>query len=160
LRLSANPGNKYSNYLLDFTEPYLAGPVSNPYFLNVNLHLREFVDSFYEEKTTGATVTVGKMLTRNTSLSLGLRNDRVDISHVQPQYPDQTTMLGQPIQDLIDANGGNTVRGLIGSYNWSKFDSLRFPTAGERLDLGAEYLGGPIGGDVDVYKLNAAGLWL
>lgn len=160
LRLSANPGNKYSNYLLDFTEPYLGGPLSNPYFLNVNLHLREFVDNFYDEETTGITVTVGKQLDRNTSVSLGLRNDRVDIKHVPPQYLDSTTMLGQPIQDLIDANGGNTVRGIVGSYNWSKFDSLRYPTSGQRLDLGSELLGGAFGGDVDVFKLNAAGLWL
>jgi outer membrane protein insertion porin family len=156
LRLTANPGNKYSNYLLDFNEPYLNGPVSNPFFLNVNLHLHEYVDRLYNEEITGATVTVGKRLTRDTSVSLGLRNDRVVISDVPPQYLDDTTLSGQPIEDLIAANGGNTVRGVIAGFNWQKFDSLRNPTSGRKLDLAGELLGGGFGGDVDVYKLSAS----
>ena len=160
MRLTANPGNKYSNYLLDFSEPYLNGPVQNPFFLNVNLHLHEYVDRLYDETTTGATVTIGKRVSRDASVSLGIRNDWVDISHVPPQYLDETSLSGQPIEDLIYAYGGNTVRGLVGAYNWQKFDSLRNPTSGKRLDLGGELLGGPLGGDANVYKLSAAGEWL
>src|SRR6185295_17748696 len=58
LQLRANPGNRYSNYLINFSEPYLNGPAINPFFLDLNLHLNEFVSRFYNQQTTGAVVTV------------------------------------------------------------------------------------------------------
>src|SRR5262249_5058421 len=116
LHLRANPGSTYSNYLVDFLEPYLTGPIERPVFLDANFDISEYASRHSHEKTVGAVVSVGKRLSRETSVSLGLRNDRITLSNVDP------------FQDLLDVEGGNSVRGLVGDWHWTRFDSLRNPT--------------------------------
>jgi len=149
LRLRANPGNQFSNYYVQFVEPYLTGPIERPVFLDTNVHLYEYGSRYYDQSTTGFVVALGKRLSRNTSISLGYRQDRVDISDIEPR-PD-------PIEDLLAVEGGNSVRGLISDWEWRRFDSLRNPTEGARLGLRAELLGGPFQSDVDALKTAVTG---
>jgi outer membrane protein insertion porin family len=58
---------------------------------------------------------------------------------------------------LIDVQGGNSVRGLVGDWHWRKFDSLRNPTEGMSLGLNGEWLGGPFGAQYDVTKVSGSG---
>ena len=117
IHLRANPGSTTSNYLVEFSEPYLSGPDVNPYFLSVNAHLQEYLPRFYDERTVGTTLTVGKKLTRNTAVSLGARIDNVDISNIVTLTP--------PIEDLEAAEGVTQVHGLIADWNWQRLDSLQ-----------------------------------
>jgi outer membrane protein insertion porin family len=145
LHLRANPGSTYSNYLIDFIEPYLTGPIERPVFLDTNFHIIEFDPRHYHEKTVGAIVSVGKRLSRETSVSMGVRNDRITISNVDP------------FEDLLDVEGGNSVRGLVGEYHWTRFDSLRNTTQGMRLGVNGEWLGGPFGAQYDLLKFSTSG---
>ena len=148
IHLRANPGSTTSNYLVEFSEPYLSGPDVNPWFFSANAHLQEYLPRFYDERTVGTTVTVGKKLTRNTGVSLGARIDNVEISNIVEFTP--------PIEDLEAAQGVTQVHGLLSNWNWQRLDSLRNPTDGQRVDAGAQLLGGPLGGEVDAYKLSAS----
>ncbi len=152
LRLSANPGNRYSNYVLQFTEPYLTGPLQRPVFLDFNFHLREFASRFYDQSTLGATVSIGKRFSRQQSVTLGLRQDRITIEHIQDRV--------DPIEDLLAVEGANTVRALVAGWDWRDLDSLRNPTAGWTANLTGEWLGGPLGAEVDAWKASAASEWL
>lgn len=144
LRLRANPGNRYSNYLIQFTEPYLTGPLSNPVFLDMNLHLREFTSRYYDQDTIGGQVAIGKRLSRRQSVSLGLRQDRVTIDNIEAR--------ADPIEDLLAVEGGTSVRALIADWEFRQLDSLRNPTEGYRLDASVEWLGGPLGAQVEAVK--------
>ncbi len=152
LHLRANPGNRYSNYLVEFTDPYLNGPQIDRLFLNANLHLNEYLSRFYDEERAGGTVTVGKWLSRNANVSLGVRSDRVNITHILEDSP--------PIEDLEQVEGGNTVRALMGDFSWAHYDSLRYPTRGQKVDLETELVGGGLGGDADAWKASVSGEWL
>jgi outer membrane protein insertion porin family len=152
IHLRANPGSQYSNYLVEFSEPYLDGPAVDPYYLNANVHLVEYTPRFYNEQTLGTLMTVGKKLSRNTSVSLGLRIDNVDISNI--------VVLTPPIEDLEAAQGVTQVHGLLADYSWQQLDSLRNPTDGERVDLGGQLMGGPLGAEVDGYKLSGSVEWM
>ena len=146
IHLSANPGNEYSNYMFEFTEPYLFGPSAQPIFLTLDVYLREEVSRFYDQDRTGMQVTVGKRLSRQTTIALGYRQDRYVIDNIENR-PD-------PIDDLLAVEGGNSVRALTSEWSWRKFDSLRNPTEGSAFRVVAEYLGGPLGAQVDAVKLT------
>ncbi len=149
LHLRANPGNRYSNYLMEFVEPYLTGPVEHPVYLDTNLHLNEYTSRFYDQETAGMAMSVGTWLSRRTSVSLGFRQDRIDISNVDRG--------SNPIEDLLAVEGGNSVRALVAEWGRTKFDSLRNPTDGTRLQFAGEWLGGPLGAQYEVVKLSASG---
>ncbi|MSR45614.1 MAG: outer membrane protein assembly factor [Planctomycetes bacterium] len=152
LRLRANPGNRYSNYLVQFTEPYLTGPHSNPVFLDSNIHLREYTSSDYDQNTVGGELSIGKQLSRKQSISLGLRQDRITIKNIVDR--------ADPIEDLLAVEGGNSVRGLGADWNHRAFDSLRNPTDGFALNFGAELIGGPLGAQFDLWKASASSEWM
>jgi outer membrane protein insertion porin family len=147
LHLRANPGNEYSNYLIDFLEPYLFGPQENPWFFEGDLHLNEYTSRHYDQYTAGGTGSIGKRLSRRSYAQAGIRQDRIVIDNVQQRL--------DPIDDLEAVEGGNSVRGLVGEWGWKDFDSLRFPTQGVRLGMSGEWLGGPFQAQYDVYKLSA-----
>src|SRR5262249_17561323 len=148
INLRASRGNTTSSYLIEFSEPYLSGPDINPYFLNVNAHLQEYLPRFYDERTTGTLLTIGKKLTRNTGISLGGRIENVDISPIVKLTP--------PIEDLEAAQGVRRVNGLLLDWDWQRLDSLRNPTDGQRVDAGAQLMGGPLDGEVDAYKISGS----
>lgn len=149
LRFRANPGNQYSNYLIQFTEPYLTGPISNPFFLDLDFHLREFRSRYYDQETIGGSVQVGKRLSRRQSVSAGLRQDRIEIEDIVDR--------ADPIEDLLAVEGGNSVRAFFLEWEHRAVDSLRNPTEGWRLGATAEWLGGPLGAQVDAFKSTLSG---
>ena len=67
LQLRANPGARFSNFLIRFTEPGLTGPVRQPVSLDVDLYLRTSLLRLYDEDRTGGSVIFGKAWTRNFS---------------------------------------------------------------------------------------------
>ncbi len=148
LRFRANPGNRYSNYLIQFTEPYLTGPLSNPVYLDANIHLREFTSRYYDQDTFGGQVSLGKRLSRRQAVSLGIRQDRIDISNIEAR--------ADPLEDLLAVEGGNSVRALIADWEFRQLDSLRNPTDGYRLDATGEWLGGALGAQVDAWKATTS----
>lgn len=148
LRLRANPGNEFSNYLVQFTEPYLTGPVANPFFLDTDFHLREYTPRYYDEKTIGGQVTIGKRLSRKQAISAGLRQDKTTIDNVLDR-PD-------PIEDLLAWEGSTLVRAFVADWEYRDFDSLRNPTEGFRVGLGGECMGGPLGAELDAWKATAS----
>lgn len=152
LRLRANPGNRYSNYLIQFTEPYLTGPRSNPVFLDTEFHFREFQSRDYDQDTLGGEIAIGKRLSRKQKVSVGLRQDRIEIDHIVER--------ADPIEDLFAVEGGNSVRGLGADWEYLAFDSLRNPTEGYRLSAGGEMVGGPLGAQYDLWKASIGAEWL
>ncbi|MBM4014192.1 MAG: outer membrane protein assembly factor [Planctomycetes bacterium] len=152
LRLRANPGNQFSNYLIQFTEPYLTGPRQNPVFLDLNFHVREFRSRHYDQNTVGGEFSIGKRISRRQSVAVGLRQDRIAIDRIVDR--------ADPIEDLLAVEGGNSVRGLGVDWEYRAFDSLRNPTAGYRLNAGVELVGGPLGLQYDLWKASGGAEWM
>jgi outer membrane protein insertion porin family len=152
LRLRANPGNRYSNYLVQFTEPYLTGPRQNPVFMDMNFHLREYRSRYYDQETVGGEFSIGKRISRRQSVAVSLRQDRIVIDHIVAR--------ADPIEDLLAVEGGSSVRGLGVDWEFRAFDSLRNPTDGYRLNAGAESVGGLLGAQYDLWKATAGAEWL
>lgn len=147
LRLRANPGSRFSNYLIDFEEPYLTGPIERPVSFEVSGFIRDSIFRLYDESRVGGIFSLGKRITRDSKVTLGTRIERVEISDLQ-----QTV---QPIPDLLAVAGGHSIRGLISSFYYQDYDFVRNPTEGYRIDVDAQVLGGPFTGNVDIVKASA-----
>ncbi len=146
LRLRANPGSRFSNYLVSFTEPSLLGPLERPVSLTTTGYFRESLLRLYDEDRVGASVSIGKGITRDSGVSLGVRQERIEISNPAEDVP-----------DVVSQDGGHSTRALTGGGWFRALDSIRNPTDGFLLNADAELLGGPFGGDVDAVKFVLSG---
>ena len=126
LRIEAMPGNYFSRYLLNW---------SDPYFLDTDFSLSVagfYYQRFYfdwDEHRTGGRVTLGRQLTREWSLSGTLRLESVDIDN-----PDV------PTPDLLQAALGETwfTSGRVALVHDTR-DNAFLPTEGHFLQASFEH---------------------
>ena len=129
LTVRAMPGNRVSNFLISFTEPYLFPEDEYPYSLNVELYRRS-VDLFDEvgEDRIGVATTLGKQLDDHWSAGIVGRLDMVDVEGDDPD-------------DVADVEGSNFVPsiGVFGRYE--DLDSINDPRDGYAVSARYELLG-------------------
>jgi outer membrane protein insertion porin family len=143
LRLRTQLGFKRQDYILSFTEPWF---LDQKLSLGFDLFHREsqFLSNQFGERRTGGDVRLEKALN--------------EFIRGQVQYGLESISLGvdSTASQEVQSQSGTKLRSSIeGSLVYDARDSVFLTTRGNRTEFSAEVAGGPVGGDVSVYKLNA-----
>ncbi len=145
LRIRAQVGFKRQDYVLSFVEPW---------FLDQKLlfgfdafhHSSSYLSSQFVENRTGVDFRLEKAL--NDFLRGGVEYGIQDIS----EHVDQSA--GTSFE--LKSQGGDKLRSsVLLTLTSDTRNSVFLTTHGNRTELSGELVGGPAGGDVSIYKLNA-----
>ena len=143
LRLRAQVGIKRQDYVLSFVEPWF---LDQRLLLGVDLFhtTSSFLSSDFTEQRTGGSLRLERALTE--FVRVGVEYEIQDIAlHVR----------NTASEELQSQEGGNLRSSVQASLVFDTRNNVFLTTRGNRTELTAEVAGGPFGGDVSVYKLNA-----
>src|SRR5207249_916885 len=98
LRLEAVPGTQLQRYTITFREPFL---FDRPYSLTTSGYYYSRIFNEYTENRVGGRINVGHQLSKNWTITGGVRLEDVRVSNVVPFAP----------PDYLNAVGDNTVIG-------------------------------------------------
>jgi outer membrane protein insertion porin family len=143
LRLRLQVGLKRQDEVLSFVEPWFLDQRLSLGF-DIFHHAANYLSTAYTEQNTGATLRFEKALR--------------EFIRGQIEYTIQDIGLNvaRSASQEIQSQDGSKLRSSVAStLTYDTRDSVFLTTHGQRTTLSAELAGGPFGGDVDVYKLNA-----
>jgi outer membrane protein insertion porin family len=143
LTIRAQVGFKRQDYVLSFVEPW---------FLDQRLlfgfdafhHQASYLSTEFVEARTGVDFRLEKAL--NEFLRAGVQYGIQDITE---------KVVDTASQELRSQNGVKLRSSVLGTLVYDARDNVFLTTRGNRTELSAELVGGPVGGDINVYKLNA-----
>jgi outer membrane protein insertion porin family len=143
LRVRAQVGLEAQDYTVAFVEPWF---LDQRLLLGVDIFHREddYSSDDFDETRTGATLRLEKALSE--FFRAGVKYSIQSI--------DQTVFSGAS-QELQSQDGRWLRSGLELSLIHDSRNSVFLTTRGNRSEVSAELVGGPLGADVSVYKLNA-----
>ncbi|HMP77261.1 MAG TPA: outer membrane protein assembly factor BamA [Kiritimatiellia bacterium] len=144
LRLRATAGTKRNDLDLSFTEPWF---LDRKLALTLNLFRRNrsYFSSLYDQRNTGGDIGIGVPLDAFSRLNLSYGLEQIKIHDVDDDASEFfQSQEGEFMKSSLNASVVRDSR-----------DSSFIPTRGSRLSLGGSWAGGPVGGDVDVYSLEA-----
>lgn len=144
LRLRADLGTKRDDLEVSFTEPWF---LDRRLALNVNLFRRSsrYYSSLYEQQNLGGDLGISAPLAPFTRLNLSYGVERIKIDDVD-----------EDASEFFQAQAGTFLKSALNlSIVRDTRDSVFVPTRGARASIGGLWAGGPLGGDVDVYGLDA-----
>jgi outer membrane protein insertion porin family len=136
-------GVKRQDYIVSFTEPW---------FMDQRLALG--VDLFHNSASYLST----QFTEQRTGGSFRLEKSVNEFLRAQGQYSIQDISMNvdhNASQELQSQSGGKLRSALQAGLVWDTRDNVFLTTRGNRTELSGEVAGGPVGGDVNVYKLNA-----
>lgn len=169
IRLRLQVGTERQDYLLSFVEPWFLG---RRLAFETDLYHRDldYVSDIYNETRTGARVGLTKALTEfiRAGISYTIENVGIDVDEsakVVPVFrtdgPGRTTQIstGEPAasEQIIAEEGDSLVSKVGGTLVWDSRNSVLLPDKGQRVELITELAGGPLGADVDFYRLELRG---
>jgi outer membrane protein insertion porin family len=151
-RLRVQMGTKRQDYVLTFIEPWFLG---RKLALNVELYHREinYLSDYYDERDTGARIGLTKALGfENLIGGVSYTIENIGIVNVQDGAP-------QPVKDEVK-DGNYKLFSKVGtSIAYDTRNNVALPDRGQRTELLSQVSGGPLGGDVDYYKLELRSSW-
>lgn len=148
MRLRAQFGLLRQDYTLSFTEPWF---LDRQLSFGFDLFHRysSYQGGDYEERRTGGDIRIGKPLNQFT---------RVELQYAIQQI--EQSITSSDVSREIRAESGTMLRSsLTASLAYDTRDSVFLSRRGQRSELTAEVAGGPLGGDVSLYKLSAHSSW-
>ena len=142
-RVRAQVGLKRQDYIVSFAEPWF---LDQRLLLGVDLfHTRSsYLSTEFSEQRTGASLRLEKALN--------------DFLRAQVQYTiqDISYAVSDSASEELQSQRGSTLRSsMLLSLVHDTRDSVFLTTRGMRSELSTEVAGGPLGGNVADYKLNA-----
>lgn len=143
LRVRAQVGTERQDYILSFTEPWF---LDRRLALGFDVFRRDsqYQSDFYEESRLGGALRLEKALTPfiRAEIQYNIQDIGVDVYF--------------NASDELKTQDRSWLRSAfqVGLVHDSR-DNVFLTTRGSRSEFSAELVGGPIGGDVSVYKLNA-----
>ncbi|MCD6360801.1 MAG: outer membrane protein assembly factor BamA, partial [Armatimonadetes bacterium] len=146
LRLEAMPGTEYSNFRLDFQEPWL---FDEPISFGTSLFAYNRARQDYDEGRLGGSVSLGRRFQRDLSVVVKLGGEVIDIDNVSSDAPDDVKLVE-------GSNNVNTI-GVTVSYDKIKREKFMIPYDGYSLSGTIEAAGGLLGGDFDFVRLTLSG---
>jgi outer membrane protein insertion porin family len=174
-RLRVQVGTQRQDYLLSFIEPWFLG---QRMALGVDLYRRQAsyqsLDSLYDEDRTGVRLSLTRALWRDSligSISYTLEDVGI-ILNSNVRGPSIITVPGpgnDPPTYIVDP--GNTPQAIFneaghallsrvgGSLAYETRNSVTLPNKGQRTELIGEFVGGPLGGDKEFYKIELKSAW-
>jgi outer membrane protein insertion porin family len=143
LRAKLTLGLERQDYVLSFVEPWF---LDQKLSLGVDLFHTEasYLSSYFSESRTGGNLRLEKAL--NEFL-------RTQIQYSIQEIDDEIEATASP--ELLSQNGASLRSAVTLSLIRDSRDNVFLTTRGSRTEVSAEVAGGPFGGDVTVYKLNA-----
>jgi outer membrane protein insertion porin family len=143
LRLRMQIGIKRQDYIASFTEPWF---MDQRLSLGVDLfhNSASYLSSQFTEKRTGASLRLEKSIN--------------EFLRAQAQYSLQEISMSvdRNASEELQSQSRNKLRSAVqAGLVWDTRDSVFLTTRGSRTEVMGEIAGGPFGGDVSLYKLNA-----
>jgi len=143
LTIRAQVGFKRQDYVLSFVEPW---------FLDQRLlfgfdafhHEISYLSTEFVEDSTGVDFRFEKAL--NEFLRVGVQYCIQDITE---------KVLKSASQELQSQDGTKLRSSVLATLVYDARDNVFLTTRGNRTELSTELIGGPVGGNISVYKLNA-----
>jgi len=149
--LSVLAGNRYKDYQLSFSEPYL---FDRPITGGVNIFNRtiSYIGA-YTQESTGGNILTGFRLAAFSRAFMSYSYERVGISDLNPAYNDPEIINRNPfLADalLLAQSGKRTISKVSPSFVHNTVDNPIFPTSGRRLTASFDLAG--LGGNTAFYK--------
>jgi len=143
LRLRAQVGLERQDYVLSFTEPWF---LDRQLSLGFDLYHRYsgYLSGEYDETRTGGAVRLGKALNQFLRAEVQYSLQRIE-----------QNITSTNVSAEIRSQDGSALRSsLVGTLTYDTRDNVFLTTRGQRTEFSAEIVGGPVGGDISIYKLN------
>ena len=143
LRIRAQVGFKRQDYVLSFTEPWFLDQ-KLAFGFDAFHHSSSYLSSKYTEQRTGIDLRLEKALSEFVR------------GQVQYSIQDISVNVDHKASEELKSQDGSQLRSAIeAQLTYDTRDSVFLTTRGMRSEVSAEVAGGPLGGDVKLYKLNA-----
>jgi len=143
LRLRAQLGTERQDLVLSFVEPWF---LDQKLSLGFDLYQRSssYLSGQFTEERAGGNFRLEKALHEfmRVGIQYELQNITLDVN-------------SGASQELYAERGSDLRSSLEANWVYDTRDSVFLTTRGNRTEISAELAGGPLGGDVSVYKLNA-----
>jgi outer membrane protein insertion porin family len=143
MRLRMQIGIKRQDYIVSFSEPWF---MDQRLSLGVDLfhNSASYLSTEFTEQQTGGALRLEKALNEflRAQAQYSIQEISIDIYHNASQ--ELQSQSGSKLRSAMQA-------GLV----WDTRDSVFLTTRGNRTEVSGEVAGGPCGGDVSLYKLNA-----
>jgi len=143
LRLRLQVGLKRQDEVLSFVEPWFLNQKLSLGFDAFN-HNSSYLSTEYNERRTGVSLRLEKAVTEFVRGQIEYSIQAIDLRVNERASPELQTQGGSHLRSSV-----------AGTVTYDTRDSVFLTTHGNRTELSAEIAGGPMGGDVNVYKLNA-----
>lgn len=145
--LNLQLGTKRQDALVSLTEPWFLGRrlslTGEAYYRDL-----QFLSDDYEQRTLGGAISLRKPLTETMYAQIGCRLQEVRIGEISEDASDEIrSQEGTYLQSKSEVTIVSDTR-----------DSFFIPRSGHRVELGGFLSGSFLGGDVDVYGLNASAI--
>ncbi|MEE2882510.1 MAG: outer membrane protein assembly factor BamA [Planctomycetota bacterium] len=150
LILEAQPGTEYSRYRVLFQEPFLMGSQNS---LRLAAYRSVLLRQDYIEDRNSGAISLGRLFSQEKKLrgEIGFRREKISVEEVSDLAPSVVVQsAGKTRLNAIDLEfdwDQRTYRPVIGAVD------------GWYLEGGFSHTGGPIGGELDLLKLNLGTGW-
>jgi len=137
IKLWLQMGSTTRNFNLSFTEPYF---LDKPVWFGTDIYNlnREWDD--YTEERLGGDIRFGRRWEKY-SLGFKMTSEKIKLSDIE-------------IPSIQSEEGTYRKNALTTNFEYISLDSKRYPTKGNKANLGIEYSGGIFQGDLDFVKTN------
>lgn len=153
-------GKEILDYTVSWSTPWI---YDKPTSLGVDLfntrRYRSFADEnqAYTEKRIGGRVRVGPRFNDDIyQLSFGYSFENIDIYDIDDRFKEPSA---NPGDDNYIEKGTTNMSTLSADFAIDTRDNIWDPTSGWRNSLGVSMAGGPVGGDLDLWYLNARSIF-
>lgn len=155
-RLRTQVGTQRQDYQMSFIEPWFTG---RKLALGVDLYHRnlQFVSDLYDERRTGAKVSLTRALGSEFLIgSVSYTLENVGIKNVATTAP---ALIAQEAGDRLVSKVGFSLAYDTRNSGFDPDNRGFLPDEGQRTEILADYAGGPLGGDTDIYRLEMRSSW-
>jgi outer membrane protein insertion porin family len=174
-RLRLAIGTQQQDYMASFVEPWFLGRKLS---LGVDLYYRDLAylspNTLYDVIRGGGSVSLTKALgsefligsLKYTLEDVGIRLTSsaqppfiATIPGSGPNHPTYVEIPGNVPPSILNEVGYNLLSRVGGSLAYDTRNSVRLPNKGQRTELDGEFVGGPLGGSKEFYKLELKTGW-
>ena len=146
LKLRLQLGTERTDIELSYVQPWLFNRRLALGF-DVFSHDRRFLSDEYDQKNMGFSVSLSKPIARNWRGTVAYGLEEIDVYDVSETASDQIKReVGRRSKSWMRLSASRDTR-----------DSVFLPSRGNQLTLSTTLAGGPLGGETDLYKLEARG---
>lgn len=151
LKLRASVGSRRRDYELSFVEPWF---LDRQLALGVDLYRNEIDYSDYDVKRVGAALSVSRPLPGPNRVRLRYRIESARIRDIADT--NRYVYVESPEDEYFFTRERDTVSSALElSVSHDSRNHAFIPSRGTRAGISAELTGGPLGADVDIYRLSA-----